>query len=76
MAQCNEVGEIGAEVAPEVEEDVGEAEVEEAESRRPVFYGAADRAARTPFLTENWKADYFDRSQTCPEAYELLLDQR
>lgn len=52
VAPCNEVGEIGAEVVLEVEEDVGEAEVEEAESRRSAIYEVANRAASTPFLAE------------------------
>lgn len=52
MALYNEVGEIGAEVAPEVEVDVGEAEVEEGEGRCSAIYEAADMAASTPFLAD------------------------
>ncbi|KAL9583527.1 MAG: hypothetical protein Q9203_005048 [Teloschistes exilis] len=61
-APCKEVGEIGAEVVLEVEEDVGEAEVEEAESRRSAIYEVANMAASTRDL------------ETRHKAYEQLLD--
>ncbi|KAL8638683.1 MAG: hypothetical protein Q9228_004186 [Teloschistes exilis] len=76
-APCKEVGEIGAEVVLEVEEDVGEAEVEEAESRRSAIYEVANMAASTPFLAENGKySKRGERAERYRRARDFFLRSR